>query len=1054
MRSIVRWFVDNPVAANILMVALLLGGWTGADALKKEVFPTSDVNLINVSMSYPGAAPTEVEQQIVIRIEEAVAGLPGIFQITSESREGNGRVRIEVIDGYDVGEVLGDVKARVDAINTFPSSSERPIVNQLKFRNTLGYFSISGDADMATLKDVGYRLRDELPLLEGVSEVVITGVLIDELAIEVSERNLKQYRLSFSDIAAAIRGSSINIPAGTIKSKQGDVQIQTRAQAYTGEDFANIVVRSFSDGSQLLLGDIATIKDGFAEQNYEFIINGKNGLNFEMKLSDDPDLFGGTRNARAYLEAFEQTLPDGLTMLIAYENKSDFDERWRLLKDNVLSGLTLVFIILMLFLRPLLAFWVVGGIATAFLGATWILPYFDVSLNMLSMFAFLMVLGIVVDDAIIVGESIYSQQQQGMDPRLASTEGTFMVLKPVVLAVFSTIIFFAPMVDVPTEVKPYTISIFYVVMFCLLFSLVECLLILPSHLSHMKPEKSSRFAALQLLESVRHKLSGGMMNFARNSYQPFLKKLLQRPASTFLAFLMLFLVSISVYTTGWVGGARSPTIPQPFVTVSVSFPEGSPYQYSTDLATHIATQAHALKTDEGLLAQNNGKPFIREINTTTNGNSADMFVGLTPTDTRKLGVQAVSARLRELIGPIPEAQSYSLGNSFGGNRPEIALNLRLSSNLPVVQENAVSEIRKVLGAYEGVVNTRSDLDTGRLEIELGLKPYAQTLGINMSDVAQQVRQAFFGEEVQRIPRSKEDVKVMLRYSEGERRSMDTLDDMRIRTPGLDEIPLASVADIDLVVGASTIRRADRFRNITITADVLEGYEPSEIVEDMLATYSEQWQQTYPGFNLSTDGNLRAQEQFGDNFRQNFILALAVAFAFFAIAFKSIFQPFLVLLAVPFGFMGAIIGHLIFGHQLSIFSFFGFLACAGVVVNDNLVLLDRINHLRDAGLSALEAVSQAGVDRFRPIVLTSLTTFVGLMPILFERSTQAQFLIPMVLSLSFGILLSSAVTLLMVPCTYLGGHNLGIGITTVVKSLLGRVRRQLTGKALGEDAGSS
>ncbi|MBR9909664.1 MAG: efflux RND transporter permease subunit [Gammaproteobacteria bacterium] len=1054
MRSMIRWFVDNPIAANILMIALLLGGWTSTGALKKEVFPTTTVNLINVNMNYPGAAPSEVEQQIVIRIEEAIAGLPGIFQITSESREGSGRVSVEVIEGYNVGEVLSDIKARVDAINTFPPSAERPIVNQQKLRNTLGWFSISGDADLATLKDLGYRLRDEMPLLDGISEVVITGLRVDELAVEISEHNLQQYRLSFDDIARAIRGSSLNNPAGTIKSEQGDVQIQTRAQAYNGEDFANIVVRSFSDGSQLLLGDIATIKDGFAEQEHEFVINGNLGLNFEIKLSDDPDLFGGTVAAREYLQEFKKTLPEGLKLIHAYEDKSVFDERFNLLKDNVFSGLILVFIILMLFLRPLVALWVVGGIATAFLGAVWILPYFDVSLNMLSMFAFLMVLGIVVDDAIIVAESIYSRQQQGIEPRLAATAGTTQVLKPVILAVTSTIVFFLPMVDVPTEVKPYTVSIFYVVMFCLLVSLVECLLILPSHLSHMKPERESSFAPLRLLGNIRHSLSEGMMGFARNKYQPCLKKLLRRPGSTFLAFVMLFGISVSIFTAGWVKGVFFPSIPQPFATANVTFPEGSPYQYSTDLADHFSEQARALKEDSGLLEHNNGEEFLREFNTTTNGNSVSLFVGLTPAEEREVGVEEVTARLRELIGPIPEAQSYSLGFSFGGNRPDIALNLRLSSNSPLVQQEAVEEIRKVLGAYEGVVNARSDLDTGRLEVELHLKPYAQTLGISMADVASQVRQAFYGEEVQRIPRSKEDVKVMLRYSEAERRSMDTLDDMRVRTPDMDEIPLAAVANIDLVPGASTIRRTDRFRNISITADVLEGYDPNQIATEMLSTYVPEWQQKYSGFKLSTEGNLRAQARFGDNFKQNFLLALAIAFALFAIAFGSVFQPLLVLLAVPFGFMGAIVGHLVWGHELSMFSFFGFLACAGVVVNDNLVLLDRINHLRREGLSALDAVTQAGVDRFRPIVLTSLTTFVGLMPILFERSTQAQFLIPMVLSLSFGILLSSVVTLLMVPCTYFGGHNLGLRISSFGKWLTGKARQRLSRDTASDDSTTS
>jgi multidrug efflux pump subunit AcrB len=1024
MRSIVSWFVGNPIAANILMIALLIGGWTSSTVLKKETFPTTDVNFIRVSMSYLGAAPTEVEQQIVIRIEEAVSGLPGIFRISSESKESLGLVTIEVIEGFDVKEVLSDIKARVDAINTFPASSERPIINQLVFRETLMWFSVSGNVAMATLKDIGYRIRDEMPLLQGVSEVSISGLLPDEVAIEISEENLQRFNLTFSDIATAIRQSSINVPGGTIKTDHGNIQIQTRAQAFTGEDFSNIVVRSFNDGSQLLLSDIADITDDLAKQDFEFILNDKRALNFEAKLSDDPDLFGGTKNARTYLEELKKTLPEGLTLKIGYEAKSMFDGRFNLLKDNAINGLILVFIILMLFLRPILAFWVVTGIATAFAGAVWLLPFLDVSLNMLSMFAFLMVLGIIVDDAIIVGESIYSLQQQNTDLKSASTDGTIRVLKPVILAVVSTIIFFMPMMDVPSGVRPYTVSIFYVVLLCLVFSLVESLLILPSHLSHMKPETPSRFRLLRMLSAIRLRFSSAMTNFASDIYQPLLKRLLQYKGSTVLAFLMLFFISVSLYGVGWVKSAFFPHIPQPFINVNVTFPEGSPYKYSSELAAHMKTQAESLKNDAQLLALNNGKSFIFEINTTSNNNTVGMFVGLSSNEERTVAIETVTTKLSELIGPIPEAQSYSLNFSFGDNAKDIQLNLRLSSNSTKQQLAAVSEIKKVLAAYPGISNVRSDLDTGRLEIELSLKPYAETLGITMADIAQQVRQAFYGEEVQRIPRSKEDVKVMLRYSEDERRTLDTLDDMRIRSSDYTEIPLASVADIKLVPGASTIRRTDRFRNITITADVQEGHDSNQIVNEMLDGYTKQWQIAYPGLKLSAEGNLRTQAQFGDNFKGNFILALVIAYALFAVAFRSVFEPFLVLLAVPFGFMGAIVGHLLLGYEISIFSFFGILACAGVVINDNLVLLDRINQLRKLGHSVVDTVLQAGVDRFRPIVLTSLTTFVGLLPILFERSTQAQFLIPMVISLSFGILLSSTVTLLMVPCAYLGGHAIG------------------------------
>lgn len=1036
MNGLIQWFVRNPIAANLLMLAMLLGGYAGSGAVKKEVFPAFTGNRIDVSMAYPGAAASEVEQQIVIRIEEAVADLPGIFQISSQSRQGMGTVNISVEEGFDVRELLNDVKSRVDAIITFPSSAERPIVRQQAYRQTLMYAALYGDATDETIKKIAYQIRDELPLLEGISEVRIVGAKADEVSIEVSEQTLRRYGLSFDEVATAIRQSSINVPAGTIKTTEGDIQIQTRAQAFVRADFEKIVVRAEPDGRQLLLKDIATVNDGFAEQDILFAMNGKPGVNLEIMLSDDPLLFEGNANARAYIEDIQQYLPQGLTLKINFEMRSIFDSRFNLLKDNALSGLLLVFVILMLFLRPLLAIWVVLGIATTFAGAIWLLPYFNVSINMLSMFAFLMVLGIVVDDAIIVGESIYSQQQKGSNGQSAAFEGTRSVLKPVFLAVMSTVFFFMPMIDVPTEILTYTRSIFYVVFLCLIFSLIESLFILPSHLSHMKPEKPSRFYALQRLAVVRQWFSDHMESFARNRYQRVLIFVFARKASTFLIFFFTFAVSVSLVALGWVNQRFMPNVPSTFVMINVGFAEGTPFDRTVAVSQHIREQVEVLRADTQLLEKNGGQPFLREVNRNLNGTQATIFVGLTDAENRVVAISDVAERLRELIGPIPEAQSYSLNASMNGGGPDITLNLNVLNDLRHVQQAAVDDVIAVLSAYDGVENVRSNLESERTEIEIELKPYAQMLGLTLSDIAQQVRQGFYGNELQRIPRGNEDVRVMLRYTLAERGSLDALDEMRIRTAAGSEVPLEVVANIKLVAGASIIRRVDRRRNITITADVLEGTDANVLVEQMLADYKGGWKRAYAGFSLSPDGTLKSQARFGDNFSSNFVKVFLIVMAFFAIAFRSVFQPLLVMLAIPFGFVGAVLGHLMLGQSISMMSFFGFLACAGVVVNDNLVLLERINQLRERGEDVAEAVLKAGVDRFRPIVLTSITTFVGLLPILFEQSTQAQFLIPMVISLSFGVLFSSVVTLLLVPCGYLGGHNLGLCIERLWRRVRG------------------
>ncbi|MDO3386363.1 efflux RND transporter permease subunit [Gilvimarinus sp. SDUM040013] len=1022
MRGLVKWFVGNPIAANLLMLAMLVGGFVSYSAVEKEAFPRYEANIINIGMPYPSAAPAEVEQQIVVRIEEAIADLPGIYQITSESREGFGNVTVQVNEGSDLRELLNDIKGRVDAINTFPPSAERPVVSQFVFRETLMWVALYGDADRRQLKNWAYQIRDEMSLLEGVSEVSINGVKNDEVSIEVSEDTLRRYNLSFDEVANAIRGASLNVPAGLIRSKDGDIQIQTRAQAYDYRDFADIVVRSGRDGSRLMLTDIAHIDDGFTEQNVSFFMNGKPGVNLEVKMSDDPLLFEGTENARQYIKEFRELLPPGVELKINYEAKDIFDSRFNMLTDNAVSGLFLVFIILMLFLRPMLALWVVAGIATTFAGSIWLLPYLGVSINMLSMFAFLMVLGIVVDDAIIVGESIYRHQQRGETGELASVSGTRTVLRPVFLAVVSTIVFFLPMIDVPSDIVVYTRSIFWVVFLCLVFSLIESLLVLPSHLSHLKPETPSRFSVGRAMSRVRHMFSDGMERFANDRYQPALGKMLQRKGSTFLGFTFIFAIAVTIVVAGWVNTSFFPQVPNAAIQVNIEFSEGAPFSQTERTAQYVRDQIELVSQDEELLEANRGDEFIREVNRTLNATNASIFIGLTEEEVRHVSAQQISDKLREKIGPLPEAKSYSLSSTLAGGGADITLNMSMLDNRRELQEGAISKIATALEAYPGVYNVRNNLDTERTEVEVELKPYAQSLGITLSDVATQVRQGFYGVEIQRIPRAKEDVRVMLRYTFEERSTLDTLDNIRIRTSDGRELPIAAVAEINLVPGTSTIRRVDRKRNISITAEVEDGHDANQIAQELLNANLDQWRRDYLGFNLSLDGALRSQAQFGDNFALNFLKVFVAVMAIFAIAFRSLFQPLLVMLAVPFGFVGAVLGHLIVGVDFSLFSGFGFLACSGVVVNDNLVLLERINTLRSRGETSLNAVLKAGVDRFRPIVLTSLTTFIGLMPILFERSLQAQFLKPMVISLSFGVLFSSVVTLFLVPCVYYIGDR--------------------------------
>lgn len=1024
MNRLIQWFTENSIAANLLMLSIFIGALFSLKTINKEVFPTGEQNFIDASMSYPGAGPREVEQQITVRIEEAIADINGIYQITSSSNQGYGSVTAEVVEGYDPEKVLNEIKARIDSINTFPGNAERPTVSRRVGRVALMFLVLYGDVDERALKEHSQLLRDDMSLLDGVAMVEIRGLRDDEVSVEISESALRRYNLSFDQVASAIRNSSLSLPAGLIKSKHGDIQVQSRSQAYDADDFADIVVVSRADGSQLLLGDIALIKDGFADQNVDMRFGDKPAIYLRAYLGENPDVITASAAVREYIASASKLLPAGMHIEITYEMKELFDSRLNLLLDNTISGLLLVFIVLMLFLRPLLAIWVCVGITTAFCGAIWLLPYFGVSINMISMFAFLMVLGIVVDDAIIVGESIYSRQQEGIHGNAAAAGGTKRVALPVFFAVVSTIIFFLPFLDVPPAMEAMTKPLAMVVILCLVFSLIESMFILPSHLSHLKEETESRFYLLRKLAELRGKFAAGLALVANDYYQPLLNKMLKNCSATAIGFFIAFLLACSVIMGNWFTSSFLPNVPNDAVMVNITMPEGSPFSETRRIAQRVSESAEMIRADEKMLALNDGRAFITEVSQSATDNTIFVFVGMDRSDDRIISPGDVATRLRELIGPLPYAKSYSLDWSINRTDADIRLNMSVLANDLNTQRLAVDAVTKALGTYPGVFNVRSSLDAERVEVELGTKAHATTLGVSQREIAKQVRQGLYGEEVQRVPRAREDVKVMLRYPENERDSLDLLGEMRIRNSEGLEIPLESLAEIDLVPSFTSIQRIDRKRNISITAELEEGFDANQTVQALKDTYTLQWQREFAGFRIDVDGNMKSQSEFGISVLQGFVMSIFVIYALMAIAFRSYAQPLLILTAIPFGFMGAIIGHVIMGeHNLSMMSILGFLACAGVVVNDNLVLLDRINQLRAQGRSALEAVSCAGRDRFRAIILTSLTTFIGLAPILFEQSVQAQFLIPMVISLSFGVLFATTVTLLLVPCLYLLGTKI-------------------------------
>jgi multidrug efflux pump subunit AcrB len=1021
----IRWFVHNPIAANLLMVFLLVGGALAIPSLDKEFFPDFKLNTVSVSMPYRGAGPSEVEQQICMRIEEAVHDLNGVKEIRSSARQGLGTVYVEAEVGYDIQRLSAEVRARVDAITTFPADAERPVVTELAHRHHMAVVTLAGDIGERQLKELGEELRDDLSAQPHVSVVELMSPRPYEVSVEVSEFTLRRYGLTFGEVVSAIRGSSLNLPAGAIKASEGDIQLQTRGQAYNRQDFENIPLRSKRDGAQLVLGDVATVVDGFEDLDVRKHFNDKSSHDLHVYVTSDPNTLATSEVLQDWVEETSKRLPPEVELVLWRDTAELFKGRANTLVKNGIGGLALVFLLLMLFLRPLLAMWVCVGIAVAFMGTFLLLPYTGVSLNMISLLAFLLILGIVVDDAIIVGEAIYSHQSDGEVGHEGAVSGTRAVLKPVMYAVISTMIFVAPMLFLPGEMASAGIPIPIVMILALTFSLIECMWILPSHLAHMKPMRPSKVALFRRLERVRLKFADGMTNFARNVYRPFLERCLGTNLLVIAFFLVALMFSLALYGGGWLRSAFFPAINADFTFAQITLPEGGAFKDTLRVLERLESAALQIKseynsdprfTDEG--------PVIGHIDSRGKANEVQTYINV---PSSAVDLEEVTARWRELLGDLGPVESLHMDYTINDRGKPITL-VMASPSLEDLR--AVSSyLREVLETYPGIYNVNDTLQSPREEIELGLKPAAENLSVPLADLARQVREAFYGAEAQRIPRTKEDVRVMVRYPERERISVDSLNEMRVRTPGGDEVPFDTVAEVHYQPGYLTIDRLNRKRTLKITADNVAGIsDPRAVVNDIVANHLPDLQETYEGLTMDLDGELQEEAAFLGAMLKYMGLAMLIVYALMAIPFRSYWQPFLVLTAVPFGVMGAIFGHAIFDWQISMFSLLGVIAAAGVVVNDNLVLIDRINQLRDRGHDILESLLQGGQDRFRPIVLTSLTTFVGLMPIMSETSVQAQFLIPMVISLAFGVLFATGVTLLLVPCLYLLGEQVSVHVT--------------------------
>ncbi|MEP3889534.1 MAG: efflux RND transporter permease subunit [Hellea sp.] len=1028
MKSLIAWFVKNPVAANLIMVTMFVVGVFGFNSLDREFIPQVTINGMTISSGWPGASPRDVEEQMVVRIEEAIDGLDGIDYVEATAREGSYNVNVRTKLGIDYEKMLDQVKARVDGIQNLPPDAFRPQIYRWDARADIIYLALHGDVDRLTLQRAATDLRLKITKLPGLQLTQQISKISEQVTIEVSEDALRQYDLTFTQVSQAISGSSVNLSAGTVETTGGNLQLRARSLANSQAEFENIVVRQSPNGGIVRVGDIANVIDGFDNLKFNAQFNGENAAVFQVSSPDNSDVTEAGRAIRKFEKEINETLPPGLKFSIWFDGSTMFDSRMSLIGGNAFTGMVLVLIVLMLFLRPAVAIWVTVGIAAAFMGAIAIAPHIGITLNMISLFAFLLVIGIVVDDAIVVGESVHFHVENGISGNRGAIAGANMVVKPVFFAVVTTILMFIPFLLMTGPIQAMLGQISLVVIAVLIFSLIEAFFILPAHLRHLKPVDHNKQGRLMRFQT---RIADSLVSFAQNTFRPFVAALIRFRYITMSVFVGLFIMSIMLLKSGVAPSAFIPEVEGDMIAFNARFPEGTNYDRIEQVRAQVDAGVKALN-------ENTQKDFgldfelISEAGTFSQGRSVEAFLALSDPNKRPdTSSKNIADKLEEYVGPVPDAYRVSYGVTEGGSGQGGGLYYGVASSDTEALKAAILDLKSEIESYSAVSRAWDGLESSAREIRFTLKPGAETLGINLSNVTRQVREAFYGREVQRLPRNGEDVRVMVRYPEEARESIDSLKQLRIRAANGVDVPLFSVADVSFEEGVGRIQRRDRKR-VTYTGARIRG-EQSEIAKikkDINDNFFPQWELRHPRVNRITVGEDEIETNFVKELNISLIAILFMMYGLLAIAFKSYAQPLLIMIAIPFALVGMIFGNIVTDVPFGMMSIFGFFAASGVAVNDNLVLIDYVNRLRAKGVGAYQAMLDACVARFRPILLTSVTTFIGITPILFETSAQAEFLKPMVVALAFGVLFDFFLTLMLVPAMY----GIGVDITRFFRGL--------------------
>ena len=1027
MKKIIYWMTDNHVTTNLMMLLILLIGGISITSLKTEIFPEIDMDKVSVLVKYRGASPDEIEKNIIIKIEEAISAVDGIKDFSSLAAEGSGSLTINIDQDEDANEVKDLIQSEIERITSFPEDAERPEIKLLTRKMPVIQLVLSGDIEERVLTTLGEKVKDELLQLKNITQVGLSGFKNYEISIEVPEEKLKEYNLNFDKIALAVKTGSMDLPGGKVTTENGEISIRTKALGLTKEDYENLIISTDEAGNKIQIKDIAKVIDGFEESDLVSYFDSNPAKILTVYRVGDQDPRKVAQSVKDYINNNQYKLPKGVSMSFWRDDSKLLKARLDLLVRNGILGLILVVISLTLFLEVRLALWVSMGIVISFMGSFAVMSIFGLSINMISLFAFILVLGIVVDDAIVVGENIFTHRGPGITPNKAAKIGASRVAGPVVFAVLTTVAAFAPMLFTEGMMGKMMFQVPVIIISVLTFSLMESLLILPAHLSSLNEKPSKLIKTIDIISVKVDKL---LTLFLKKVYRPVIKKILHNRYLAISIALSLLIISIGMVKAGIIKFNFMPQIESDNIIVRLTMPVGTTISSTEQILRQI--ENNALEIEKEYIKRNGNEKIFKHIysiigeqpslkigphgstNPIADPAIAEINVELIDAELRDFSTTEVLNKWRDLTDEIPGVKTLLFTSSLLSVGAPISLQLSSSNSTELME--CSNYLKKMLKEYKGILDIRDDFAEGKYELKLKLKPAATSLGLTVADLAKQTRQGFYGEEALKIQRDDNEVKIMIKYPKEGRNSLADIENMMIRTKRGIEVPFSEVAEVNFGRGYSRINRQDRNRIITVTANIDEAILNSDEINAVIKSrFDTEVKAKFPNTYFVKAGSQKEQQESMQSLGKGFIIAIFIIYILLAIPFKSYMQPLIIMSAIPFGIIGAVIGHFLMGYELSVMSAMGIVALSGVVVNDSLVFVDYVNkHRHKEKTNMFDAVIVAGMKRFRPIMLTSVTTFLGLMPMIFETSLQAKFLIPMAISLGFGIIFATGITLIFIP----------------------------------------